>query len=86
MQDVRQPCWTHQRTIWPDRVMTHQLMRVHQRHGVWTWLHCWPAEETVYAQLPATVSQTRYPLSGEWLMDVRGYVWLPWHAARSCLD
>lgn len=86
----RQPCWTHRRTIQPDLAMARRLMRVYRRHGAWTWtrFHRWPAQETLYAQPPAENLETRYPLSGEWLLDIAGLRWWPppWRAAHRRLD
>ena len=80
------PCWTRRRAGPPDLATAHQLMQVYRRHGAWTWtrFHRWPAEEAFYAQPPADSLETRYPLSGEWLLDVAGLRWWPppWRAAR----
>ena len=86
----RQPCWTHRRTSPPDFATARRLMRVYKRHGAWTWarFHRWPAHETVYAQPPAQSPEIRYPLSGEWLLDVGRLGWWPppWRTARRRLD
>ena len=82
----RQPCWAYRRGVTPDLATARELMRVYQRHRAWTWtpFHRWPAEETLYGQPPVENRDTRYPLSGEWLLDVAGLRWWPppWRAAR----
>ncbi|HEV2678446.1 MAG TPA: hypothetical protein VGV37_28215 [Aliidongia sp.] len=85
-----QPCWTRRRTVVPDQKTARTLMGVYRRHGAWTWtrFHRWPAQETLYAQPPAENSEPRYPMAGEWLLDVAGLRWWPppWRAARRRLD
>jgi LmbE family N-acetylglucosaminyl deacetylase len=83
----RQPCWAGRRTVQPDEAMARGLMRLYRRHGAWTWtrFHRWPAQEILYAQPP---TETRRPLSGEWLLDVAGLRWWPppWRRARRYLE
>jgi LmbE family N-acetylglucosaminyl deacetylase len=71
-----QPCQAGQRTVQPDEALARKLRRVYRDHGAWTWTrwHRWPAEETLYAQPPGGALS---PLSGEYLLDVRGLRWWP---------
>jgi hypothetical protein len=82
-----EPCRAGQRTVQPDGALARNLCRVYRDHGAWTWTrwHRWPAEETLYAQ-PA--GATLSPLTGEYLLDVRGLRWWPppWGKALRRLD
>ena len=73
-----EPCWTERRVLQTDRARAHQLMRVYQQFGAWTWtrFHQWPLHETLYAQPPAGNPMTRHGLTGERLFDVARLRWL----------
>ncbi len=71
-----EPCRVGHRTVHPDEALARQLRRVYRDHGAWTWSrwHRWPTEEALYAQ---PVGAALSPLSGEYLLDVRGLRWWP---------
>jgi hypothetical protein len=78
--------WARRSIVRPDVATARTLMRVYRRYGAWTWTatHRWPASEVMYAQPPGTSPDLRYPLSGEWLLDVGKLRWWPppWRGAR----
>ncbi len=71
--------WTQRSVVSPDVATARTLMRVYRRYGAWTWkaTHRWPAHEVMYAQPPGSSLDIRYPLSGEWLLDVGRLRWWP---------
>jgi len=89
-QCSRAPCWTECRKVTPDVATARKAMRVYRRCGAWTWTpwHRWPAHETLYAQPPPQDPARRYPLAGEWLLDVAGLRWWPppWRPAARRLQ
>jgi LmbE family N-acetylglucosaminyl deacetylase len=82
--------WAQRSIVRPDEATARTLMRVYRRYGAWTWTvaHRWPVEEVMYAQPPRSSPELRYPLSGEWLLDVGRLRWWPppWRSARRRLS
>jgi LmbE family N-acetylglucosaminyl deacetylase len=82
--------WARRSIVTPDVATARMLMRVYRRYGAWTWkaTHRWPAREVMYAQPPGSSLELRYPLSGEWLLDVGRLRWWPppWRSARRRLQ
>lgn len=75
----RKVWWAKRRSMPPDRETARRLMRLYKRHGVWTWnaTHRWPERETLYGVHPPESPHPRYPLDGEWLLDVASLCWWP---------
>jgi LmbE family N-acetylglucosaminyl deacetylase len=82
--------WARRSIVTPDVATARKLMRVYQRYGAWTYqrVRRWPAHEVMYAQPPRNSSEIRYPLAGEWLLDVERLRWWspPWRSAWRCLS
>lgn len=71
--------WAKRRGLAPDRATARRLMRLYKEHGAWTWnaTHRWPARETLYGIDPPGSGHPRFPLAGEWLLDVDRLCWWP---------
>jgi len=71
--------WSERRSQSPDRDIARRLMRVYKDHGIWTWntTHRWPRRETLYGIPPPGSPLPRYPMAGEWLLDVAALCWWP---------
>lgn len=79
--------WQQKRNQSPDVKIAHRLRKIYQKYGAWTWsfLHKWPAMETLYAQ-PHGSTEKWFGLSGEQLYNARRLrLWCPVWAAIWCV-
>ncbi len=74
-----QVSWAKRCSLAPDRATARRLMHVYKEHGAWTWnpTHRWPKRETLYGVCPSGSPHPRFPLEGEWLLDVGALCWWP---------